>query len=571
MTRKASGKQQVLTIKRKRPNGEIYVYERVSEYNPDKRYYVQVSSKLIGKILPGETEIIPTRPKKNSKKKNEENSKQATRNNVGLTSILDWIGKESGIDDDLYNSTDRGTAQKILSIVRYWLANPDKAIPQIEEWQITHEVPYEDGVSTDACYDLMKDIGQDVSIQQKYFKYRAASSSSKTSVAVDSTTIYSYSENLNDVRFGFNKDKNGLPTVKLLTLFSLENHQPIAFIRQPGNIPDVKSVLNSLTQLMVLGMDKPLLVFDSGFFSASNIGTLISKHTKFLMRGQLDCKWILPELNKLFDTLTLPSRSCPFEEGTYGASVMINHTFSDKETTQNSNLKPNRLYLHFYLNVNKAWVERENFIQEIKNVKSKLENGTNPEEICKRELNLMEEYLTVNERKGKKTVHMKDNEIMETIKHLGIFVLVSNEKLDTFKALREYRLREKTEENFRIDKQFNDAHSTRSKSTDALDGRFFIRFVAMGYEEFLCHKISELKRTLDVATGDKEHDKATVLSKEKGLLNWLNKMSISKILAWFDAVQETTVKTNVGRKRWQTEIIERDRLFLEKLGVIPKN
>ena len=81
MTRKASGKQQVLTIKRKRPNGEIYVYERVSEYNPDKRYYVQVSSKLIGKILPGETEIIPTRPKKNSKKKNEENSKQATRNN----------------------------------------------------------------------------------------------------------------------------------------------------------------------------------------------------------------------------------------------------------------------------------------------------------------------------------------------------------------------------------------------------------------------------------------------------------------------------------------------------------
>ena len=48
-------------------------------------------------------------------------------------------------------------------------------------------------------------------------------------------------------------------------------------------------------------------------------------------------------------------------------------------------------------------------------------------------------------------------------------------------------------------------------------------------------------------------------------------MSISKILAWFDAVQETTVKTNVGRKRWQTEIIKRDRLFLEKLGVIPKN
>ncbi len=45
-------------------------------------------------------------------------------------------------------------------------------------------------------------------------------------------------------------------------------------------------------------------------------------------------------------------------------------------------------------------------------------------------------------------------------------------------------------------------------------------------------------------------------------------MSLVKILDWFDARQETSVNTRMGKQRWKTEIIERDRLFLERLGVI---
>lgn len=51
------------------------------------------------------------------------------------------------------------------------------------------------------------------------------------------------------------------------------------------------------------------------------------------------------------------------------------------------------------------------------------------------------------------------------------------------------------------------------------------------------------------------------------MLNWLNKMILVKIFDWFDARQETTVDTKFGRKRWKTEIIERDKLFLKYLGV----
>ncbi len=45
-------------------------------------------------------------------------------------------------------------------------------------------------------------------------------------------------------------------------------------------------------------------------------------------------------------------------------------------------------------------------------------------------------------------------------------------------------------------------------------------------------------------------------------------MSVAKLFDWFDAIQETTVNTNIGKARWKTETIERDRLFLTKLGVL---
>ena len=140
--------------------------------------------------------------------------------------------------------------------------------------------------------------------------------------------------------------------------------------------------------------------------------------------------------------------------------------------------------------------------------------------------------------------------------------------MDTFDALREYRLREKTEEGFRIDKQYNDAHVTRSKTTVSLEGRFFCQFVAYGYEEFFQNAVNKLKASLAVPTGDPAHDRSETFKKEKALLNWLNKMSVAKLFDWFDAVQETTVNTKFSRSRWTTETIERDRLFLSKLGVI---
>lgn len=571
MPRKASGKPVTKRVERFQKNGDTYVYEVTTMYNPEKRYNEHVSSKLIGKIPSGESEIESTRPRR----KSDDKQLEASRLNVGVTDILSWIGKESGIDKDVYASADTGTAQKLISIARFWTANQDKTIRRIEEWLINHEIPYRDGLSEDTCYLLMKQLGQDINVSQRYFQQRAKHAPSKASVAVDTTTISSYSENLNDVRFGYNKDGNGLATVKLMTLFSLEDHQPIAFMRQPGNIPDVISVTNALNQLSVLGMNKPLVVLDGGFFSDENIFGFMQKHIKFLMRGPLDGRWIRPELDAVMDTFETPSNVCPYDSNIYGTTQSITLIFNnERKYTRNGINKgdivseEHRVYLHFYLNVDKARIEKAALLDEIKRVKQQLEQGVDESLMSKAELNIARKYLIIKKSPKRFSVTMNDKAILKETRYYGYFVLISNNKMNTFDALREYRLREKTEEGFRIDKQYNDAHVTRSKTTASLEGRFFCQFVAYGYEEFFQNAISKLKGSLAIPTGDPQHDNSETFKKEKALLSWLNKMSTAKLFDWFDAIQETKVNTKASKARWKTETIERDRLFLSKLGVI---
>lgn len=120
MAKPIAGKTHVGERREKRPNGDIYVYERITAYNEKTRKTYTVSQKLKGRIKSRTKEIVPTRPKK---RKDEGGGTDATRQHAGLTDILEWVGKVSGIDDDVRASFCEGDAAKMLSIARYWIGS----------------------------------------------------------------------------------------------------------------------------------------------------------------------------------------------------------------------------------------------------------------------------------------------------------------------------------------------------------------------------------------------------------------------------------------------------------------
>ena len=188
MGRPYTGKKCVSRIKVPQKNGDIYVYERTTSYDRKLKKTVIEGKKLIGKILAGSDEIVPTRAKKPSKKKQSVNKNSASvvtnlpgdagvaneaghlneeastadasastntppsaakppvvaavRHRIGAVEILKWAGAESGITEALKKNFDIGDAQKINTIAYYWICTDGQSLPRLEGWQVTHPTPY---------------------------------------------------------------------------------------------------------------------------------------------------------------------------------------------------------------------------------------------------------------------------------------------------------------------------------------------------------------------------------------------------------------------------------------------
>lgn len=128
MPRKASGAKKVSIIREIQNNGDIYVYERKTIYDPIKRYNRSIGKTLIGKIPKGQTEMIDTRPKKKSVVVLEDQmAKEAkvSRRHVGMLDIVAHVAEKSGVAKQLQKAipNDIGLRQKIQTLAWYGFAS----------------------------------------------------------------------------------------------------------------------------------------------------------------------------------------------------------------------------------------------------------------------------------------------------------------------------------------------------------------------------------------------------------------------------------------------------------------
>jgi len=587
MARKPTGKAIKSRTEVPQKNGDIYIYEREYRYNLEKKKTMRTSNKLVAKIPKGMGEEVPTRPKRKSASTplagiqcdgSTEPSIHASRQHTGLTDILNHVGSISGIDDALLASTDKGTALKIMSIARFLVATSGDSLPHIETWQLTHPMPYVDGITEDIYYNLCKSIGIDETFRQRLFYERCQQVGTHPLIAFDSTTQSTYSENQLDARYGFNKDKDGLKTIKHLVLYSLDNRQPIAFAKQPGNLPDVTSLSNTLKQLEVLGLKNPEVVTDNGYYSEENISRMCLGGFRFITLVKTSVAWVRNELDAHMDKMVGIGNRRTDLGGTYCHTVKLMHTFerkrkyaSKKKQLNKGNVEKfkKRLYLHIYYNPVKKEEDDSYLFTQIDELKKMLEEGTSIDTLTEATQRKAAKYLAIKKAKDGHILSVAYNEeaYKEACKYHGYFALVSNREKDRFNALEKYRKREKVEEYFQMLKGDADAARPRVWYADHLMGRMIVQFVALSYEDYLRFNIGQMKVELGKKTGDPKHDTKENLKLEISLKKWLTTTSFSNILRWFDAYETTKVSTKVANYRWNSETTKRDRLFLEKLGM----
>ena len=565
MSRTYTGKIHVGQRRVTRANGDVYVYERHTQYDRETQKTVTLKNKLLGKLDPETGEIVPTRPKSRSKKK-----ASASIEHACLADILDLVARETGIDKGLESAFGTAAAQKIATIARYLIATDGAAIPRMEAWQVGHPTPYEEGLGESACSELFDKVGKDGDGQQKFFASRAARLETSPSIAFDSTTVSTYSSGQAEARQGFNKDGDGLDTVKLLTLYSVNDRQPVAFAKQPGNVPDVISIQNAIRQLQCFDIDKPVVVTDNGFYSQANMAEFARNSMKFLTLASPSTLWIREIVDELRDRLDSVSSVCSFDTSVHCASKMVMKELSVVRQRSRGGIAAGeaetfsrRLYVHVCYSRDRATKDEQRLVNDLFELKRLVEAGEQLSPAGEKKAEKFLHCSTVG-RGGKLKVAFRDEAFREARKYFGFFALVSNEVKDAEEALKSYRLREKIEELFNVQKNGMDGSRPRVWHPDSLQGRLFVQFVALGYHCYLTKRIGEIKERLGT---EKDGKTKTELDLEVSLKKWLEARSLIQVLEWFDCVKTTSVMTPRGMRRWSTESVKRDQLFLKLLGI----
>ena len=587
MSRAPSGKILKYTYKKVQKNGDIYVFERETRYDPGKKYNVVLHERLLYKIPKGEAEPVSTRPRRTPAAKRlnaagkaggpgmavpDLDEVSASCRRTGALAILDIAGTESGTDEAVKLALDEGDALKCISLARYLVATDGHSLPAIVEWQMRHELPYKPGITEDIYHDLFTSLGDNETAHQKLFIALNHYSERQDGVFYDSTTISTYSEKNEDVRYGYYKDNDGLPIYKILTLYSLKQNRPIAFYLQLGNIPDNICISNALTKIDVIRLKKYMLVTDAGFITQENLTIYVKNNIDYLARISNHILWIKEVIDEVVSDLY--DANCIIKTAydnldIHGITKTVWHNF---EWTRKYNrgekhkgdleIMKRRVYVHVYLSETRHYKYSEKFKNTIFELKECIEAGI---ELTKMQEELRDKYFEVKSTRSGVVANIRNDEYNKAKKRKGIFVVISNHKKDTKEALEYYRRREKIEDSYKIEKDKTDGDKPRVWTMETYKGYAYVQFISICYYSWLYKKIQWMKETLGNKNGDPKHDLKSNIDKEKALLKWINSTSLYRILLHFDSYQTVQVRRGGKLKSWTGEMTALDRLFIEKL------
>jgi len=193
--------------------------------------------------------------------------------------------------------------------------------------------------------------------------------------AYDTTTLSSYSETLRHVQYGYNKEHDPLPQLKLALVFGQESNLPFYFRKLAGNITDSKTIRHLLSDLEFLGHSKIKLVMDRGCYSEENINSLFRDHVKFLVSVKMSLSFIRTVLDTIYDTI----RDFEHYNEDYELYCQIIRTtwnYAQKRPYKSDTLPElRRLYIHYYYNIARAADDEQAFNRQLFTLKQELETG----------------------------------------------------------------------------------------------------------------------------------------------------------------------------------------------------
>ncbi len=393
--------------------------------------------------------------------------KKSSVRSYGLFHLYSTIAENSGLIDALERSMPNHW-QEIFMLACYMISTSDPMM-YCNEW-ISGTQSYPVGsLTSQRISELL--ISLSANQRNDFYRHWYAANKDDEYLALDITSTSSYSELIDDVEWGYNRDHDNLPQINICMLMGESKRLPLFQTIFSGSQKDVRTLKNTLDQFeATTGSRAITVVMDKGFYSASNINKMLDEKgggpVKFLISVPFSSAFAKNQVES-------ERKDIDCVENT----IVINGNSMRAVTKERSWDSKHKLYTHIYYSAKKAAGIREDLYSSIAVLRQKATE--NPEKW----LHDAEcvKYLIIRKSEKKDngyTINIRTDVVEQNLKTAGWVVLISNDIADAQKAITIYRDKDVVEKGFLRLKNNIDLGRLRVHSDNAMQGKLFVGFIA---------------------------------------------------------------------------------------------
>lgn len=396
-----------------------------------------------------------------------EDIRQSSVLEYGSMYLLQSIAQQIGVLDALQSALP-AVHHEIFTLACYLVLSGDPFL-YCEEWLSKTSCPEDIGsLSSQRISDLLQTVTPEG--REAFYQAWCRLRSEQEYLALDITSTSSYSELIQDVEWGYNRDKEQLAQINLCMLMGETSRLPIYQVVYSGSLKDVTTLETTLSKMEAISGDKPVLaVMDKGFFSTRNVNAMLNRAhpIRFVVAvpftSQFAKKMVASErkdIDHLQRTLVIGENSI--------RAVTKERVWDEKH----------RLYTHVYYHALKALKLREELYAHVTVLKERAE--IDPISALKDESS--HQYLIIRKSTNTDsgyTVSIREEVVAKELETAGWLVIVSNDVADAKETLSIYRQKDVVEKGFLRLKANLDLGRLRVHRDDSMQNKVFIGFLAL--------------------------------------------------------------------------------------------
>lgn len=516
-----------LVYHRKKETGYTYIYEVVEEHWDKEKKQMRSKQRCIGKLDPATGELIPSKRLGKHGDATPGCAITATTTVTGPKLLLEKIDQEISLSKVLKKASPEHWDG--MMALAWYLVCTGKALSYAESWCQNHETPFEGDLASQRISEFLSNVSEDE--RQTFFKLWGKQIAEHDYLCYDITSVSSYAEQNEFVRYGYNRDHEKLPQINLGMVYGQKSLLPVSYRQLPGSITDVVTVRHLLEQLDKLEYPKLHLVMDRGFYSQKNINALAEGGHNFTIGMPTHIKWVREEIDQARDEIDRPE--CL---NFVGKQAFYVHT-----RLKSWGDSGRRCYFHIFFDARKSADEKVAFDTALLTYKEELEHGRRIPEHEDAYSNLFICHTTP--KRGLKVAFNNAAIAAARKKYVGFQVLLSTKLKDPMEALKIYREKDCVEKCFDDLKNELDMNRLRVHNAGRMQSRLFIQFIAL----ILLSQIRKVIREKMPKSG----------YTAKGLMMEMESL--------------TTIRYSGKYNNKLTEITKAQREILEAFGLEPEN